>query len=368
MEEKEKNTNHINNANKKINKSKILAPIFFVLFLLALGGLIAVYFFLYNPTASELASLKAKYEEKVTQYNELISTNSELNQKLDRANKKIGEKEADITKLTSKITELDDLVGNLDEEKIKLEYEKEDLETQKEQLESARNKLLTSIESTEEEKLNLAEELKKQREEIERLRNINDDLAKKFEEEIQKGDITISRVGEKLSLEVSNKILFEIGSAKVNKEGETVLKKVAEVLKDIDDKFIQIAGHTDNIPISGNVTNWELASARAINVVKLLQNEGVNPENMYAASFGEYHPKVDNTTEEGRALNRRIDIELLPKPETQEETEAADSEDEQEEETEKNNNDDDDDEKETGKENTEDTDNSIEENSEKSTE
>lgn len=295
-------------------KSKGLTVLFIMLFILALVGLGAGYFLLYNPTVSELTSLKSSHEDQTTKLNTASAKVSDYQQKLALASKKIDENELDISKLNTQVKKLNDMVGDLDNKKRELLIEKKDLETQKQQLESARKKLLSSIESSEEERLRLEEELKRQQEELEKLRAINNDLAKRFETEVQTGDIIITRIGDRLVLEVSNKILFEVGSAEINEEGKTVLKKVAEVIKNLDDKLIQIAGHTDNTPISGSVTNWELASARAVNVVKLLQSGGVSPTNMYAASFGEYEPRADNSTAEGRALNRRIDIQIIPKP------------------------------------------------------
>ncbi len=290
--------------------------------------------------SEKVATLEDNLEKKVRENNELASKVSDIQQQLDLLTERLNETSANldncslrISTLSTKNTELNDLVGNLDKEKKLLEQEKKDLETQKEQLESARRKLLSSIESTEEEKLKIQEELENQKKVIEKLKSINNDLAKRFETEIQEGDITITRIGDRLILEVSSKILFETGSAEVNAEGINVLGKVAEVVKDLDDKFIQIAGHTDNVPYVSKSnktwTNWELASARAVNVLKLLQKDGVKPENMYAAAFGEYHPKADNNTAEGRALNRRIDIQILPKPLSLEEAKKlADKEEE----------------------------------------
>lgn len=301
--------------------NKGIGILFIILFILALLGIGAFYLFLFNPTVEELSSIKKQYEEQLKESEALNTELTELKRQIEIFNKKIGEKEADITKLTAKIRELSDITGDLTNEKRKLEEEKSDLETQKEQLESARKKLLSSIETSEEEKLKLKEELEKKEKELQQLRNISNDLAKRFETEIQEGDINITRIGDRLILEVSNKVLFEIGSAEINSEGKQVIKKVAEVLQELDasNKFIQIGGHTDNTPMKGDTTNWELSSARAVNVLKLLQSEGVDPTSLYAASFGEYQPKADNSTEEGKALNRRIDIQILPKPISKEE-------------------------------------------------
>jgi chemotaxis protein MotB len=113
-------------------------------------------------------------------------------------------------------------------------------------------------------------------------------------------------------------ILFDSGKAEVKSDGLKVPGKVTDVLKNVKDKSIRIEGHTDNIRIKGALaqkypTNWELSSARAINVARYLQEQGVDPTLLSAAAFGEYKPIASNGTSEGRAKNRRIEIILIPK-------------------------------------------------------
>jgi len=97
-----------------------------------------------------------------------------------------------------------------------------------------------------------------------------------------------------------------------------VLGKVIEILKTVNDKAVRIEGHTDDIPIKGSLTgryptNWELSAARAINVARYLQKQAISPANLSAAGYGEFKPVADNSTVEGRAKNRRIEIVLVPK-------------------------------------------------------
>jgi chemotaxis protein MotB len=119
-------------------------------------------------------------------------------------------------------------------------------------------------------------------------------------------------------MDVVDKILFASGEAKVKKEGLEVLKRVVDILKNMKDKNIRIEGHTDNVKIAGHLirvypTNWELSAARALNVTRYLQEQGIDPKIISATAFGEYQPLADNDTPEGRAKNRRIAIILLPK-------------------------------------------------------
>ena len=103
----------------------------------------------------------------------------------------------------------------------------------------------------------------------------------------------------------------------IKKEGLAVLKRVVEISKKVKDKNIRIEGHTDNVKITSRLakvypTNWELSAARAINVLKYLQQQGIDPKILSATAFGEYQPLADNSIAEGRAKNRRIAIILLP--------------------------------------------------------
>lgn len=90
--------------------------------------------------------------------------------------------------------------------------------------------------------------------------------------------------------------------------------RLAEVLRSIPDRSFQVEGHTDNVPIRTKQypSNWELAAARALTVVKTMVESGMPPERVSAASYGEHRPAAPNDTEEGRAQNRRIEIVVVP--------------------------------------------------------
>lgn len=136
--------------------------------------------------------------------------------------------------------------------------------------------------------------------------------------ELDSKQMTIQELEGKLTLSMVEAILFDSGKSVVKKEGRDALKKVAEVLKGVSDQDIIVAGHTDNVPITSKLaatypTNWELSAARAISVVKLLEADGVDPKMLMAAGFSEFRPVADNSTPEGRAQNRRMEIILMPK-------------------------------------------------------
>lgn len=116
-----------------------------------------------------------------------------------------------------------------------------------------------------------------------------------------------------LVVRLNNAIFFDSGSAEIKQQSEDTLIGVANLLNTTDN-YIRIEGHTDNVPVrhSGYSSNWELSTARAVNVVKLFINQGnFSPEKLMAVGYGEFKPVADNSTEEGRAKNRRIDIIVL---------------------------------------------------------
>jgi len=160
--------------------------------------------------------------------------------------------------------------------------------------------------------------LKNQVQDLTRTSNTYQELLKEMKEKIAKGQITLKELKGKLTMDVVDSILFDTGEAKVKKSGLKVLNRVVDVLKNVKDKNIRVEGHTDNVKIVSQrvkmyPTNWELSAARAINVSKYLQKNGIDPKSLSATAFGEYKPVASNATAEGRAKNRRIAIILLPK-------------------------------------------------------
>jgi len=131
---------------------------------------------------------------------------------------------------------------------------------------------------------------------------------------IDGGQLTVSIEQGRIVINLPNNVLFNSGSANLNAEGKEALGQIAAVLSQFSDRRFQIEGHTDNKPIKSArfPSNWELSTSRALTVVHLLTAMDVAPENISAAGFGEFRPRADNETEEGRQLNRRIEIIMLP--------------------------------------------------------
>jgi chemotaxis protein MotB len=131
---------------------------------------------------------------------------------------------------------------------------------------------------------------------------------------IDGGQLTVSIDKGRIVINLPDNVLFNSGSADLNSAGKEALKQIGSVLTQFSDRRFQVEGHSDNVPIKSSrfPSNWELSTARALAVVHLLTEMGVTPENISAAGFGEFRPRADNATNEGKKLNRRIEIVMLP--------------------------------------------------------
>ena len=127
----------------------------------------------------------------------------------------------------------------------------------------------------------------------------------------EKVSVDITRRGLVVSLKEAG--FFDSGSATVKKGSAELLSMLAESLSNYSNPF-RVEGHTDNVPINSAQfrSNWELSTARATNIVHyLIEAHDFDPDKMSAAGYGEYRSVADNSTAEGRAKNRRVDIVML---------------------------------------------------------
>ena len=158
------------------------------------------------------------------------------------------------------------------------------------------------------------EELRKAQEAVQQRAELLRGLVARFKALSDAGNLRVKMRDGRLVLELANDVLFDSGRTSLKSDGQMALEEVANVLVTLTDRELQVAGHTDNIPISSDrfPSNWELSAARAVNVVKFLVSNGVRPELLSAAGFGEHDPIASNDDPGGRAKNRRIEIVLQP--------------------------------------------------------
>lgn len=128
--------------------------------------------------------------------------------------------------------------------------------------------------------------------------------------------LTVDVVDGKVYVSLSNKLLFATGSTKIDVNGQKALGELAKVLKEQKDLTIMVEGHTDNMPVTnlGDIKdNWDLSVMRSTEVVRILVNNGMEPTRIIPAGHGQFIPKVEGSTPEARASNRRTEIVISPK-------------------------------------------------------
>ena len=212
--------------------------------------------------------------------------------------------------LSAQIANLDERIETLEAEKSSLEAELDEARADLDLYETRKGSLEESLEASREELDELREARRKTEERLAVYREVAEQLAAM----VEAGQLSVTIRQGRMVINLDDDILFDSGRTDIKQDGQDALADLAEILQDIEGREFLIAGHTDNVPIgSGRFdSNWELSTARAVEVVQFLQENGVNPQNLAAAGYGEYDPIASNEEAETRALNRRIEIVLMP--------------------------------------------------------
>ncbi|MBK4991539.1 MULTISPECIES: flagellar motor protein MotD [Pseudomonas] len=139
------------------------------------------------------------------------------------------------------------------------------------------------------------------------LKTISDDVRDAFGDLIKSDQMTVRGNELWIEIELNSSLLFGSGDAMPSDNAFAIIEKVANILKPFANP-VHVEGFTDNLPIrtAQYPTNWELSSARAASIVRLLAMNGVNPARMASVGYGEYQPVASNDSPEGRARNRRV--------------------------------------------------------------
>lgn len=202
--------------------------------------------------------------------------------------------------------------------KKQLAHLQEQIATDQQQLVDLKNTLgMAQSQAITDEQKSQLEEAKRAVEEAQERKKLLDDLESKFKRMIDAGRLKVTTRHGRVVLQLHNDILFDAGDAEVKPDGKQTLAEVAGTLRGLGAKRFQVAGHTDSEVLTAATkakypTNWELSAARAIAVVKLLVQSGVDPGILSAAGYGPYDAIATNATPDGRSKNRRIEITLMP--------------------------------------------------------
>ncbi|HJS66713.1 MAG TPA: flagellar motor protein MotB [Nitrospiraceae bacterium] len=150
--------------------------------------------------------------------------------------------------------------------------------------------------------------------EMAKLKEAQRGLIRALRPEIEKGDITVDLNNERLMINLASSYLFGSGQDELKPGGANALKQVGAILKDFPEYKVAVDGHTDNVPIRGALkktfpTNLELSESRAINAAKALTEGGLGAATTHG--YADTKPVMPNTTDAGRAKNRRVEISVV---------------------------------------------------------
>ncbi|CAN5782112.1 hypothetical protein BH11MYX3_BH11MYX3_31330 [soil metagenome] len=173
------------------------------------------------------------------------------------------------------------------------------------QLETQLGQLSTNLNASKEE----LSTLRAQRAETEKRIAAIEDIQKQFAKMIDTGQLKVTARRNSLVISLPSEVLFPSGSADVSEQGQIAIIEIGVTLKKLADRRFLVVGHTDDQPLKNSVfkDNWELSTARALNVTRTLVKAGMDPKNLIPAGAGEHDPLGKD-----RAKNRRIEIALLP--------------------------------------------------------
>jgi chemotaxis protein MotB len=152
--------------------------------------------------------------------------------------------------------------------------------------------------------------------ELDELKGAKEALESRLSGEIEDHKVRLKMAEKGLVITFVAEVLFDSGKAKLRKDSLPILDKVAEILQvEVPGNDIGIEGHTDNEPIKYSPwkSNWELSTQRALSVLYYLESQGLRPSRLSASGYGEWQPVTSNDTSEGKQLNRRVEIVILPK-------------------------------------------------------
>lgn len=234
---------------------------------------------------------------------ELEAALAEANKKLAATESKLADTERDLDAERGKNKNLEQENKSLKDKIAELEMSVQQLELQIADLAKKAGVTQAELEELRKEKAKRLAELQVYKDLFGRLKSLVD--AGTIQVEFRKG---------RLVVKLASSILFDSGKTELKAEGQAALANLATALKSLNDREFLVAGHTDNVPIKTNrfKNNWDLSTARAVEVVQFLITQGMTSSNIGAAGYGENDPVADNSTEDGKAQNRRIEVILMP--------------------------------------------------------
>lgn len=248
-----------------------------------------------TQTGSELASLNA---EKM----KLTEMNAALSERLTEHDTTLTERAGQIEELLASVSTLENSVVELQQSNVSMD-----------------EKLAASIDEGDALEQHLVAMRDKMVSPRKAALDLRDLVGKKLKEQGISNTVLGVRPDNSVTFKIPNELLFVSGSARLNKNGRTLLQQVGNALKESGDSVkVRIEGHTDSVPVAEKFqhifpSNWYLSVARAANTVDFLHSQvQMDPARLSATGYGEFNPLGSNETAEGRNRNRRVEIVLMP--------------------------------------------------------
>jgi chemotaxis protein MotB len=245
-----------------------------------------------------------------SKYDDLKARYDKATHRLVEGRASVSDARVEIKKLRDANEVARDEIEMLDNELYGLEQEHRALSDATTRLLQERARLKQSNNELEE----ALRELADRKAEVERSAAEFRSLVARFKSLIDAGTLKVAMSRGRMVLQLPTDVLFDSGSAKLSKVGKAAMIEVAAVLKTMPERPYQVEGHTDDVPIhtSQFASNWELAAARSLGVIRALTDAGMTANTLSAASYAEHAPVASNADEAGRRENRRIELILVP--------------------------------------------------------
>ncbi|MBL8935481.1 MAG: OmpA family protein [Archangium sp.] len=243
-------------------------------------------------------------------YDSLKTERDALDETLGEKNAALGARDETLKRRDARIVELEQALAAEQDKAKELGARIDRLVADRAGLLRDRSKLQNSVE----EMTAALVELEKRRSEAEARVNEFRSLLARFRALIDAGKLKVRIVDGRMVVVLATDVLFGSGSAALSRDGRAAITEVAAVLASLPKRAFQVEGHTDSVPIATAQfpSNWELAAARAITVTKAMIDAGLPAGRVSAASYADKKPTASNDSTEGKALNRRIEITILP--------------------------------------------------------
>ena len=279
----------------------------------------------HQKALNDLATAQKNYKSEQKANKDLQQKNEELKKRVAKLKKGLLEVLNEKMSLNSKLSDLqqknidaglmiENLVDQLKEKGASLE----EVEAKQAEMKSQREKMLAEREKLLKEQNELMAELeqvRKMKEAAEKRSAEFKKIMEKLKSMIDSGKLSVNIRKGRMIVSLSSDILFPSGRTNLTDEGKDAIAELCETLKTLEGRSFLVVGHSDSSPIKTKrfPSNWELSSQRAIEVTRLMIENGVKPEMLSAAGQAEFDPIAENDTPENKAQNRRVEIVFMPK-------------------------------------------------------